>query len=74
MNQCPAPETLGFRAPLYGFKKWSDLFTPRQLLALMTFVKWTRAARTEMEKFGYSSVEWIEAVSAYLANLINKVC
>lgn len=68
----PGPETLGFRAPLYGFKKWSDLFTPRQLLALMTFVKWTRASRIEMEKFGYSS-EWIEAVSAYLALLINKV-
>ena len=68
----PGPETLGFRAPLYGFKKWSDLFTSRQLLALMTFVKWTRAARVEMEKFGYS-LEWIEAVSAYLALLINKV-
>ena len=68
----PGPETLGFRAPLYGFKKWSNLFTPRQLLALMTFVKWTQAARIEMEKFSYSS-EWIEAVSAYLALLINKV-
>ncbi len=68
----PGPETLGFRAPLYGFKKWSDLFTPRQLLALMTFVKWTRAARVEMEKFDYSS-EWIEAASAYLALLISKV-
>ena len=68
----PGPETLGFRAPLYGFKKWSDLFTARQLLALMTFVKWTRAAKTEMEKFSYSS-EWIEAISAYLALLINKV-
>ena len=68
----PGPETLGFRAPLYGFKKWSDLFTPRQLLALMTFVKWTRAAKAKMEKLSYSS-EWIEAVSAYLALLINKV-
>ena len=68
----PGPETLGFRVPLYGFKKWSDLFTPRQLLSMMTFVKWTRAARVEMEKFGYSS-EWIEAASAYLALLISKV-
>lgn len=68
----PGPETLGFRVPLYGFKQWSDLFTPRQLLALMTFVRWTQAAKTEMEKFSYSS-EWIEAVSAYLALLINKV-
>ena len=68
----PGPKTLGFRAPLYGFKKWSDLFTSRQLLALMTFVKWTRAAKAKMEKLSYSS-EWIEAVSAYLALLINKV-
>ena len=68
----PGPETLGFRAPLYGFKKWSDLFTPRQLLALMTFVKWTRAVGLEMEKFKYSP-EWIEAVSAYLSLLVNKV-
>jgi adenine-specific DNA methylase len=27
----------------YGFDRWSKLFTPRQLLALGTFVKWTRA-------------------------------
>lgn len=68
----PGPETLGFRVPLYGFKKWSELFTPRQLMALMTFVKWTRAARVEMEESNYPS-EWIEAVSAYLALLVNKV-
>ena len=37
----PGPQTLGFTIPLYGFKKWSDLFTNRQLLALMTFVRWT---------------------------------
>ena len=61
-----------FTAPIYGFKKWSNLFTGRQLLALMTFVKWTRLAQAEMEKFRYSP-EWIEAVSAYLALLINKV-
>ena len=68
----PGPETLGFTIPLYGFKKWSDLYTNRQLLALMTFVKWTRLATVEMKKFKYQS-EWIESVSAYLALLINKV-
>ncbi len=68
----PGPETLGFRAPLYGFKKWSDLFTARQLLALMTFVKWTRAARSEMEEVGYS-VEWVEAVEAYLAINVDRL-
>ena len=66
------PETLGFSIPLYGFKKWSDLFTSRQLLALMTYVKWTRFAQTEMGTFGYTR-EWIEAVSAYLALLIDKL-
>ena len=68
----PGPETLGFTIPLYGFKKWSDLYTNRQLLALMTFVKWTRLAIVEMKKFKYQP-EWIESVSAYLALLINKV-
>ena len=58
--------------PLYGFKKWSDLFTNRQLLALMTFVKWTRSAQTAMKMFKYPP-EWCEAVSAYLALLIDKV-
>ena len=68
----PGPETLGFRAPLYGFKKWSDLFTSRQLLALMTFVKWTRSARRKMEEVGYSS-EFVEAVEAYLAINVDRL-
>ena len=68
----PGPETLGFRVPLYGFKKWSDLFTTRQLLALMTFVKWTRATRSEMESLGYSA-EWVEAVEAYLAINVDRL-
>ena len=68
----PGPETLGFRVPLYGFKKWSDLFTKRQLLALMTFVKWTRAAQTEMEKIGYPT-GWSEAINRYLAININRL-
>ena len=67
----PGPETLGFRVPLYGFKKWSDVFTDRQLLALTTFVKWTRATRVKMQKVGYSP-EWIEVVEAYLASFTDK--
>ena len=68
----PGPETLGFRAPLYGFKKWSNLFTPRQLLALVIFVKWTRRARTEMGRLGYSA-EWMAAVEAYLAINVDRL-
>ena len=67
----PGPETLGFRVPLYGFTKWSDLFTSRQLLALMTFLKWTRATREEMENHGYSP-EWVESIQAYMAAINSK--
>lgn len=68
----PGPQTLGFTIPLYGFKKWSDLFTNRQLLALMTFVKWTRAAQGEMDKCGYSA-EWIEVIKVYLSILVDRI-
>ena len=30
------PQALGFRIGNYGMSKWSDLFTPRQLVALTT--------------------------------------
>lgn len=61
-----------FSVPLYGFKKWSTLFTDRQLLALMTFVKWTRAAREEIEKADYSA-EWIRAINEYLACAFDRM-
>ena len=68
----PGPKTLGFSVPLYGFKKWSDLFTERQLLVLMTFVKWTREAKAEMEMLGYPA-EWGEAVEMYSAILVDRI-
>ncbi len=61
-----------FTVPIYGFKTWADLFTPRQLLALVTFVKWTRAARAAMTEAGYPA-EWSEAVAGYLAVVVDKV-
>ena len=68
----PGPQTLGFVIPLYGFKKWSDVFTNRQLLALMTFVKWTRAARGKMESSNYLR-EWTKAIEAYLAVNVDRL-
>ena len=72
----PKSDTSGagraFSVPLYGFKKWSDLFTDRQLLALMTFVKWTRAAQEEIEKVGYTP-EWIEAINGYLTCAFDRI-
>ena len=63
---------VGSQLPNYGFKTWSDLFAPRQLLALMTFVKWTRAAQEQTEKVGYS-LEWVEAINGYLACTFDRM-
>lgn len=68
----PGPDTLGFRVPLYGFRKWSDLFIDRQLLTLMTFVKWTHAAQKEIEGFDYSPA-WIEAINGYLVCTFDRM-
>src|SRR6266496_4236960 len=68
----PSKEALGFRVPLYGFDRWYKLFTPRQLVALGTFAKYTRAVRDAMQKEGYSQ-EWVEAISAYLVLSSDRV-
>lgn len=65
----PSSDALGFRVPLYGFDQWKKIFTPRQLLALGTFVKWTRMGRSEQR--GYSA-EWREALSAYSSCIISR--
>lgn len=61
----PGADALGFRVPLYGFDQWKKLFTPRQLLALGTFVKCIRAVgKTNPTANGD---DWREAIIAYLA-------
>ncbi len=57
---------------LHGLTTWADLFTTRQLLAMVTFVKWTRSARDRMHRLGYPE-EWSEPVAAYLASCLDKV-
>jgi adenine-specific DNA methylase len=56
----------------YGFDRWQKLFTPRQLLALGTFVKHTRAAREVMRTVSYPP-EWREAVEAYLGMMLDRL-
>ncbi|WP_223258421.1 DUF1156 domain-containing protein [Thermogemmatispora tikiterensis] len=68
----PSKETLGIRVPLYGFESWQQLFTPRQLLALGTFVRETRAVREELRAQGYPP-DWVEAIGAYLALAIDRL-
>jgi adenine-specific DNA methylase len=62
----------GFPIVVHGFDKWRKLFTSRQLTALGRFVSATRAAREEMAAQQLPP-DWIEAVGAYLALVIDKV-
>ena len=68
----PSKEALGFRVPLYGFDQWQKLFTPRQLLALGTFVTWTRKLADKLKVSTYPS-EWLEPLIAYLAVAIDRM-
>ncbi|HEU5401039.1 MAG TPA: hypothetical protein VFU86_06755 [Terriglobales bacterium] len=68
----PSKEALGFRVPLYGFDQWQKLFTPRQLLAMGTFIAAVRKAPSAAHAAAYPDV-WREAVCANLAITIDKL-
>lgn len=61
-----------FNAPLYGLDKFEKLFTSRQLLSLMTFVKWVRLAHQDMVSQGYEE-ELAKVIVTYLCLGIGKV-
>ena len=61
----------GIRVPLYGFETWASLYTPRQLLAMGTFVRAVRAVPDAMRAAGYPDA-WAEAVAAYLALAVDR--
>ncbi len=70
----PLPDygVLGFRVQPYGLLKWEDLFTSRQLLALMTFVKWVRLAHDQMVQQGYEA-EFAKAIATYLGIMCDRL-
>ncbi|MCX7017990.1 MAG: DUF1156 domain-containing protein [Candidatus Sumerlaeota bacterium] len=68
----PCKGALGFSVPLYGIDQWHKLFTPRQLVALGSFIKATRETHAEMKANCYSD-EWTVAILAYLACIIDRV-
>ncbi len=81
-------QALGFRVGNYGMSKWSDLFTPRQLVALTTFsdlISETRerirqdaleAGMTDdgigLDAGGTGATAYAEAVSVYLAFAVDR--
>ncbi len=61
-----------FTVYIYGFTQWKRLFTSRQLLAMGTFMKWTREAIFALSDAWYSR-ECREALSAYLGIAVDKL-
>jgi putative DNA methylase len=68
----PPRGTLGFRVQAYGIKTWGELFTPRQMLSLLSFAAGVRAAETEMRGLGYDP-ERINSVATLLACLVDRL-
>ena len=67
----PKPGTLGFRVQPYGIKTWGELFTPRQMLCLLTFAAAVREGHEQMQKQGYEA-ERAKAVVSMLACILDK--
>jgi putative DNA methylase len=73
-----APETelpdkaLGFRVQVYGMTRHRDLFTPRQLVAMLAFCDLVRKARDQVIADGASS-EYADAIATYLAFAVDKM-
>ena len=61
-----------FKTPNYGMTTFADLFTNRQLVALTTFSELIGEVRTQIEADG-RSVEYAQALSVYLAFVVNKM-
>ncbi|MBK9940842.1 MAG: DUF1156 domain-containing protein [Kouleothrix sp.] len=65
-------DSRAFFTHLYGMDKFGSLFTPRQMLTLLTFCKWIRNAHHEMQRKGIG-VEFATAVTTFLAIGLDKI-
>jgi adenine-specific DNA methylase len=71
----PSPGTIGqgpSQRPSYGMTTWGKYFNPRQLLALVTFGKWVRAAHGEILR-QTSDPDFARAVATYLALAVDRL-
>ncbi len=64
--------TLGFGVQPYGITKWKDLFIPRQLLCLLTFVKFIKIAFKELLAKKYN-VELAKVVISFLGFCLDRL-
>ncbi len=82
-------QALGFRIGNYGLSKWSDLFTPRQIVALATFSQLVEESREHVRKNavaagvsddkkrlrddGTGATAYADAVAVYLGFAVDKM-
>ena len=79
MPLAPLPrQALGFRVQNYGYERWSDLFTPRQITALSTFCDLVADAR-DLARQHASDAElaiepgaYADAIATYLAFSVGR--
>jgi len=58
-------------APQYGFLRWKEFYTPRQLFSIFSLIKLINLAKIEMMNNGYSKPQ-ITAIVSYLCCILNK--
>lgn len=79
---------LGFRIGNYGMTRWSDLFTPRQLVAMTTFSDLVAEARQQakrdaiasglhddgigLDKGGSGVTAYVDAIAVYLSFAVSR--
>jgi putative DNA methylase len=65
-------EKLTDQMPNYGIKTFRDLFTPRQMLCLLTFASALRTAEVQIQKI-LSEKERVKTIITYLAVLVDRL-
>src|SRR5258708_5213384 len=65
-------ETRWFAPPDYGFPSFADIFTPRQLLALLTFTAEVHRAHVAMLEEGIEG-DRAAAITAYLGLMVDRL-
>jgi putative DNA methylase len=69
----PSPNARGLSAVTrHGLKTFGDLFTPRQMLCLLTFAAAVREAHQQMQQQGYDP-DRARAVGSYLGLVVDKM-
>lgn len=58
--------------PIYGMPTYGDIFTHRQLLALLTFTKLVKNAYVEMINFKYDA-EFAKSIATYLGIMVDRL-